>query len=815
MNSHTETQISQQSSTSTDPISAVTEKIASAVTVEDALSASASVCRSLDKLGHKIGFDTLRNITKSTGKQDQIRDIFEKKYAEHQARQAAKICSMIKPLNTHKVDYRTLELNGSMALVGKMGEGKNVLCMEPWFVAEKEKGARPIFIAPLRSLLARFIGTAEHYKSVEDPFSLRRALRTTAHSFAKESYESVRSQCKTLFIDEVIKVTEAINSNIWRKADMQARIDGWKEIISAAKKAEKVVLSDAHLGQAYIEIIERLTGKSFPAFEPLTSTYSNVNVAYGYSQSSLIDKVLKITKSKVKVAYFFDGRIEDGKAIESLLNERGVKAIYLYSAERNNTEGKVYEASVNPESLADFDVVICSPSIGPGWSCTLPDFCEVMIECLGTISPASIIQCIKRFRAVENVSIAFSLESSRSNSRRNLPETASNVAFFQASEEFIDEAADHDKAFERSRKFLADPVGRAVCEMTALENWSRNRYEVFVVRALEALGFNVSFETTAVSQEIVTLKKKYVNEILDEKRAFFASDDILDGKALQAALNGKASKGADQRAEWLIEKSLAAQAMGITGSFSNDEVEFLIDKHGLEVLKRCDLLAGNGKVNNMNAVKATLFSDVLKFATSASVVFAADVDSFVEQLRSEKLRWNGKDISKFTLLTRTIFEVKGGGKPSAAAKGILSLLGFKLRASKCRTAGKYLIDSSLHDFAMSYVQRPSANKAKEVLDCCQSLKNISVAGIEMSADQGTSRKPTNVMVSYLGLPEESSEAVDMCFGLFADDERAVLAWLQAPVRGLGHKRPVDLLKTEEGRKQVIELIWKLENGVVV
>lgn len=85
----------------------------------------------------------------------------------------------------------------------------------------------------------------------------------------------------------------------------------------------------------------------------------------------------------------------------------------------------------------------------------------------------------------------------------------------------------------------------------------------------------------------------------------------------------------------------------------------------------------------------------------------------------------------------------------------------------------------------------------------------------MSADQGTSRKPTNVMVSYLGLPEESSEAVDMCFGLFADDERAVLAWLQAPVRGLGHKRPVDLLKTEEGRKQVIELIWKLENGVVV
>jgi len=815
MNTHAEIQISQESTPSVDPITLVKQKIEGAVTVEDALSASASVCRSLDKLGHKIGFDTLQNILKTSGKEGQIRDIFEKKYAEHQARQAAKICSMIKPLNTHKVDYRTLELKGSMALVGKMGEGKNVLCMEPWFEAEKKKGTRPIFIAPLRSLLAKFIGTAEHYESVEDPFSLRRALRTTAHSFANESYEGVRSQCKTLFIDEVIKVTEVINSNIWRKADMQARIDGWKEIISAAKKAERVVLSDAHLGQAYIEIIERLTGKSFPAFEPLTSTYSNVNVAYGYSQSSLIDKVLKITKSKVKVAYFFDGRIEDGKAIESLLNERGVKAIYLYSAERSNTEGKVYEASVNPDSLDDFDVVICSPSIGPGWSCKLPDFREVMIECLGTISPASIIQCIKRFRAVENVRIAFSLDSSRSNSRRNLPETASNVAFYQASEEFIDEAADHDAAYERSRKFLADPVGRAVCEMTALENWSRNRYEVFVVRALESLGFNVSFEPAAVSQEIVTLKKKHVQEILNEKRSFFEGDDILDSKALQVALNARGNKGADQRAEWLIEKSLAAQAMGVESSFNAREVEFLIDQHGIEILKRCDLLAGNGKVNNMNAVKSTLFADVLKFATSSSVVYAADVESFIERLKSEKLRWNGKEISKFTLLTRTIFEVKGAGKPSAAAKGILSLLGFRLRSSKCRTAGKYLIDSSLHDFAMSYVQGAPASKGNEVLDCLQSQESKSVAGIEMSADLGNSRKPTNVMVSYLGLPEESSEAIDMCFGLFADDERAVLSLLQAPVRGLGHKKPVDLLKTEEGRQQVIELIWKLENGVVV
>lgn len=74
---------------------------------------------------------------------------------------------------------------------------------------------------------------------------------------------------------------------------------------------------------------------------------------------------------------------------------------------------------------------------------------------------------------------------------------------------------------------------------------------------------------------------------------------------------------------------------------------------------------------------------------------------------------------------------------------------------------------------------------------------------------------TDEWLKILGLPAEASEALELSLGLFGNNEAETIRWLQNPVRGLDHKKPVDLLLTVDGRKQVIELIWKLENGVVV
>lgn len=682
-------------------IASIQAIIESATTVEEACILAQRVAAQIDRMGHQLGFDTLQDIIYSSRNSTLIKKIFSVKFKEYTAWQIARISSMLKPLQTVKVNYSALHLEGSLALVGKMGEGKNAFCMEPWFEQAKETGQHPIFVAPLRSLLAKFAGAEQHYESLQDPYYSRAGLRTTAHSFVKEANEKIRSTASVLMIDELIRTTEIINSKIWGCGNMASRLNGWKEIINVAKRAESVVLSDAHLGQAYLDIFQRLIGKAFPAYEPQVSSYATINVAYGFTHDALLKKTMDIVSAGGKVSYFFDGKIDDGKAIEALLKEQGVRAIFLHSTEKSDTGSKMLEVCADTSALDNYDVVICSPAIGPGWSCVLPAFTEIMIECLGTISPASVLQCVKRFRAVKNVSIAFSLNTSRSSAKRNLPESASNVAFYESSEEFIDEAVDYDAAYKLSREYLADPIGYAICEMKALENWSRNRYESFVVRGLETLGFDVRFEAVNQSQEMRALKDKHVAKIAEEKKAFFANDQFLSHMTL---VGKKPKETASRQSQWLIEKSVAAAAMGLSRKFNNDEIDFLIDRSGIQILNRCHLVSGNGKTTMSNAVRVELFNDLLGFARTKKVVYTSDLEAFVEKLKGEKLRWNGVRITKYTLLTKTLFEVKGTSKLFSAVKGILALLGFKLYSSPCRTAGKYIIDSSLYDFAVNYIE---------------------------------------------------------------------------------------------------------------
>ncbi|MEZ8463595.1 antitoxin Xre/MbcA/ParS toxin-binding domain-containing protein [Vibrio splendidus] len=48
--------------------------------------------------------------------------------------------------------------------------------------------------------------------------------------------------------------------------------------------------------------------------------------------------------------------------------------------------------------------------------------------------------------------------------------------------------------------------------------------------------------------------------------------------------------------------------------------------------------------------------------------------------------------------------------------------------------------------------------------------------------------------------------------LFGSEEAAE-RWLKDPARGLGNKRPIDMLSTVEDTKVVLDFIGRLENGV--
>ena len=51
--------------------------------------------------------------------------------------------------------------------------------------------------------------------------------------------------------------------------------------------------------------------------------------------------------------------------------------------------------------------------------------------------------------------------------------------------------------------------------------------------------------------------------------------------------------------------------------------------------------------------------------------------------------------------------------------------------------------------------------------------------------------------------------------LFESDVSAATEWISTPVRGLGSKRPLDMMRTREETKAVFDLIRRLEKNVLV
>ena len=56
---------------------------------------------------------------------------------------------------------------------------------------------------------------------------------------------------------------------------------------------------------------------------------------------------------------------------------------------------------------------------------------------------------------------------------------------------------------------------------------------------------------------------------------------------------------------------------------------------------------------------------------------------------------------------------------------------------------------------------------------------------------------------------------DGALGLFENDKAAATKWMSSPVRGLGSKRPLDMLGTGVETKAVFELMGQLERGILV
>jgi putative toxin-antitoxin system antitoxin component (TIGR02293 family) len=64
------------------------------------------------------------------------------------------------------------------------------------------------------------------------------------------------------------------------------------------------------------------------------------------------------------------------------------------------------------------------------------------------------------------------------------------------------------------------------------------------------------------------------------------------------------------------------------------------------------------------------------------------------------------------------------------------------------------------------------------------------------------------LVALIALYEEA-------ISLFESDTVAAVKWMSSPVQGLGLKRPLDMLGTRVEANAVLDLIGRLERGVLV
>ena len=58
-----------------------------------------------------------------------------------------------------------------------------------------------------------------------------------------------------------------------------------------------------------------------------------------------------------------------------------------------------------------------------------------------------------------------------------------------------------------------------------------------------------------------------------------------------------------------------------------------------------------------------------------------------------------------------------------------------------------------------------------------------------------------------------TEVLAAANALFESDLQGAIAWLNSPVKGLGNKRPLDMLSTSAESEAVLDLIGRLEHGV--
>lgn len=115
----------------------------------------------------------------------------------------------------------------------------------------------------------------------------------------------------------------------------------------------------------------------------------------------------------------------------------------------------------------------------------------------------------------------------------------------------------------------------------------------------------------------------------------------------------------------------------------------------------------------------------------------------------------------------------------------------------------------LAGFSADIVSRLSTETHIDEVTICQ------LVGISRTTLHRKNKESKNVFsVEQSGKLYLFARALDAAMGLFNGDMQASIQWLKTPARALGGEPPMNMLTTPTGAEAVIDLIGRIEHGVV-
>ncbi|EMP57133.1 hypothetical protein MSNKSG1_00883 [Marinobacter santoriniensis NKSG1] len=365
---------------------------------------------------------------------------------------------------------------------GQMASGKTV-AMRSIYTEARAAGANPIFLTGKRTIASNFFGDShdDHYQA--GTHKDRKGVIGVINTLVGQQYDEDRAKCEIVFIDELEDLFSHIATGTIG-VDYEDRIEAMKVLEELLKSAKKVVVADAMLtNQSIDQLLKMARGqakilKTKPAPAPTISLGTK-------------GEVLGVTRDRMNAgkrsAVFMDYNPRAFSEVAHALSHETGKEALMLNAEFFESSGK--SVSEIDNIVLSTDASVISPVINAGASITLPDFDEISVLAGRTITPTSVLQSARRFRAADKIHLAF--RSGRSSFRVTDP--VSLIA------KMISEC---ENPVEEAQKLYATEHGKFLADYAAQKNRQFRHFEQSVLIAAEQMGFTI--ERPYISEEIKT-----------------------------------------------------------------------------------------------------------------------------------------------------------------------------------------------------------------------------------------------------------------------------------------------------------------------